>query len=55
MVPSAEISSSPPGADPIRECKNTVFVSELRKMAFCEVKVAVSGAFRLRECPLHRP
>ena len=55
MVPSADISSSPPGADPIRECKNAVFASELRKTAFCEVKVAISGAFCLRECPLHRP
>ena len=36
----------------LRECKNTQFVWELRKTAFCEQKVAVSRAFRLRERPL---
>lgn len=38
-------------ADRLRECKNTEFVAgRWEKLRF--VKVAVSGAFRLRECPL---
>ena len=39
------------GACHSRDCKNTVFVWELRKTGSSNVKVAVSRAVRLRECP----